>query len=207
MIAALRRPLFLAVFAGGSLLVASPQARAQSPNPAGQARFVQMLLNRNARAIQHQFNYIHRQDVLIGRQQFLASLVPANPAQARAILNQLQRIGFGILQLNNLLEPGKFRIISFINQTATALAQLNQVVPPNSRFAQLLDRANQTFAEQVQEAQQIVNRAPATPFVPSVAANVLGVTPGQPLRPFQVRSAFNTRTRVPVSMGRPLRRR
>jgi len=204
MIVAPRKLVLLALFAGSTLLIAAPPARAQSPNPAAQARFVQMLLNRNAKAIQHQFNIINHENSLVSRQQFLANLVPANLPQARHIYQQLQNIGRQIVAINAELEPGKFRLISFINQTAGAISQLNQIVPPNSRFSPFVQQANQTFAQQIAETQQIVNRPPATPFVPSVAANVLGLVPGQPLSVLQVRSSFNSRLGTPsLESSRP----
>jgi hypothetical protein len=179
MTVALRKTLNLAAFAGVALLVAAPTARAQSPSPASQARFVQMLLNRNAAAIQHQFNAINRQNALVAQQQNLANLVPANMAQARQICNALERIGNAIFHLNQQLEPGKFRIIGFLNQTGQILQQLSTQIPPGSKFFPLLQQAEQTFAQQVQEGQTIINRPPATPFVPSIACDLLGITPEQ----------------------------
>lgn len=126
-----------------------------------------MLLHRNALAIRHQLRYIAAQDSVIARGTALKSIEPTTQHQVDVINRQLRQINAVILRYNMLLQPAKLKLIMFMTQTAAAIDKLGKLAPSGSSYNQCYQDSLNTFKDQIEQAQEIINRPPATPFLPS----------------------------------------
>lgn len=163
----LRRLLSKAIFAGVALTFVMALPRTASACAQAQCAYVKMLLHRNELAIRHQMRYIAAQDSLVAKQQQLASVDPTTPR----IQKQIQQLGVAIEKFNSLLQPAKLKLINFMTQTYYALQKLEQMAPPGSTYYQCYEDSLNTFKKQIEQAQDIINRPPVTPFVPSSTAS------------------------------------
>jgi hypothetical protein len=167
------RHLFaLASLVAAALLITPASAHAQSPDAARQKEVVSQLLKRNAARIQHQLNYINRQDFF---NNLFQRIRPGNPGREAALCNLLTNI---VERFNGVLNPAKFKLISALAQLEQAIEHLANQATPGSPLAAFVKQAQQTFAEQLQEANIIIQRPPATPECPSqlMAAGFPGLT-------------------------------
>lgn len=169
----LRRLLSPALVAGVAFTFAMAQPRTASACAQAQCAYVKMLLHRNALAIRHQMRYIAAQDSLVAKQQQLASVVPTTPQ----IQKQIQHLGVAIQKFNMLLQPAKLKLINFMTQTYYALQKLEKLAPPGSAYYQCYEDSLNTFKKQIEQAQDIINRPPVTPFVPSSTASGSATAP------------------------------
>lgn len=167
MIAGLRRSLMQGLCAVIALTVTFSSSQAKAACADVQCRYVQMLLHRNKLAIEHQLRYINAQDQWIAKQQALANQDPKNAQDAARINQQIRAAGVVIEKFNQLLQPAKLKLVYFMNQTAAAIAKLEEMAPPGSAYAWCVTSSQDTFSKQVQQAQNIITRPAATPFVPS----------------------------------------
>jgi hypothetical protein len=166
MIVGLRGTLVPALCASAALLFTSAPGRANACADA-QCRYVKMLLHRNQLAIQHQLKYINAQDQWIAKQKALAAEVPTTPQEAARINRQIKAAGIVIQKFNQLLEPAKLKLVAFMVQTNNAIIKLKELAPPGSAYEWCVTSSEETFKKQLEQAQNIINRPPATPFVPS----------------------------------------
>jgi hypothetical protein len=189
----LRSCLWLAALAGCAWLVGSTRAQAGSLSAGEleqrqvqqQERFVNMLFGRKDQALQHQLNTVNREQQLVAQQQALANIVPSSASQARAILHQLEHIGLQIQHINNAFPPAILRLENLLAQINTALTRLEQVTPIHPNVAAQLfafeQQANIRFNQELEAVEgEIINRPPATPFVPSQASDFLGMSGPDP---------------------------
>ena len=147
--------LMLAV-ALGSVALAAPQgAFAQGAGQIRQEeRLVNVLLGQNQFRINHQENAIALQNALLAR------LPGGSAAETERLCNAINR-------LNANLTAAKPRLINGLNRTESALATLESAQPTNpviaSQLELFLQRANGIFSAELQQADFIINRPPATP--------------------------------------------
>lgn len=147
----------LALLVGGVLAGAPRPALAQRGETRfilQQERLVTVLLGVNQRTINHQERAIAKQDRL------LAAFPNATPAQQARLARQIN-------QLNVALQAAKGRLISSLVRTEDRLDLLHAQNPSNPALAAqlqaFLGRADSIFANQLTEAEAIINRPPATP--------------------------------------------
>jgi hypothetical protein len=129
-----------------------------------------MLLNKQDRAIALHQRSIALQDRLVAKEVLLEKLVPQNPKQATLFHRQFVQTGLRINQIHRALNAGKLRLTANEQQVNIRLNILAQLNLTNPRLAQqLANYLEQTFIRatfQSIEVAQIVNRPPATAFVP-----------------------------------------
>jgi len=156
----------LVLLVGGVLAGAPRPALAQRSGETRfilqQERLVTVLLGVNQRTINHQENAIAKQDRL------LAAFPNATPAQQVRLARQIN-------QLNVALQAAKGRLISSLVRTEDRLDFLHGQNPSNPALAAqlqaFLGRADSIFANQLAEAEVIINRPPATPSSFSTGVN------------------------------------
>lgn len=165
------RSILFAVVA--AVVIVAVPARTASACAAAQCAYVKMLLHRNALAIRHQMRYIAAQDSVVAKQQQLASIVPTTPA----VQKQIHQLGVVIEKYNMLLQPAKLKLVNFMTQTYYAIQKLGQMAPPGSAYYSCYEDAVNEFKKQITQAQDIINRPPVTPFVPSSVSSGSGASP------------------------------
>lgn len=131
-----------------------------------QERLVNVLLAQNQLRINHEDNAIAQQNVL------LSELPGASPARQARLIARID-------VLNNNLASAEGRLESGLDQTATALGNLATETPSNpfvaSGLAAYLQRADLIFSTELQEAEAIINRPPATASSFGTGVDPLGI--------------------------------
>lgn len=126
----------------------------------------------NTLLIQNQFR-INADQNAIARQNALLAILPGETGAARArTIAQINR-------LNVVIQSSKPPLINGLDRTDTAITTLESASPSNPFIAHQLElylgRVNTIFSAELQEAELILNRQPATPASFGSPVNPLGL--------------------------------